>query len=91
MTAAPTPGPAPPAIRSWAPTPHTDGVIYRCRNNPAELALMLLDRGALDSAALPIAESHDVLTAPGTCDEVVKVPGEVHHLKYVGAGGARLP
>ncbi|RZL71134.1 MAG: RES domain-containing protein [Rhodococcus sp. (in: high G+C Gram-positive bacteria)] len=35
--------------------PHTDGVIYRCRNNPAELALMLLDRGALDSAALPIA------------------------------------
>ena len=52
---------------------------------------MLLDRGALDSAALTIAESHDVLTDPGTCDEVVKVPGEVHHLKYVGAGSARIP
>ncbi|MFC0452272.1 RES family NAD+ phosphorylase [Rhodococcus jostii] len=71
--------------------PSVDGVIYRCRNNPAELALMLLDRGALDSAALPIAESNDVLTDPGTCDEVVKVLDEVHHLKYVGAGSARLP
>jgi hypothetical protein len=32
-----------------------------------------------------------VLTDPGTCDEVVKVPGEVDHLKYVGAGSARIP
>ncbi|WP_244461575.1 MULTISPECIES: hypothetical protein [Rhodococcus] len=46
--------------------PDTDGVIYRCRNNSAELALMLLDHGALDSAALEIAESHDVLTDPST-------------------------
>ena len=52
---------------------------------------MLLDRGALDSAALTIAESHDVLTDPGTFAEVVKVLDEVHHLKYVGAGSARLP
>ncbi|WP_244373118.1 RES domain-containing protein [Rhodococcus sp. ZPP] len=72
--------------------PHTDGVIYRCRNNPAELALMLIDRGALDSAALTIAESHDVLTDPSTFDEVVKFLDEVHHLKYVGAApGFRSP
>ncbi|GCE41821.1 hypothetical protein Rhow_005480 [Rhodococcus wratislaviensis] len=71
--------------------PNTDGVIYRCRNNPAELALMLLDRGLLDSTALTIAESNDVLTDPGTSDEVIKVLDEVHHLKYVGAGSARLP
>lgn len=66
-------------------------MIYRCRNNPAELALMLLDRGLLDSTALTIAESNDVLTDPGTSDEVIKVLDEVHHLKYVGAGSARLP
>ncbi|MDV7357685.1 hypothetical protein R4282_32345 [Rhodococcus oxybenzonivorans] len=71
--------------------PDTDGVIYRCRNNPTELALMLLDRGTLDSAALTITESHDVLTDPSTFNQVVKVLDEVHHLKYVGAGTARLP
>lgn len=70
--------------------PDTDGVIYRCRNNPAELALML-DRGALDPAALAIAESHDALTDPSTFAEVIKVLDEVHHLKYVGACTARLP
>ncbi|MEN0134750.1 MAG: RES family NAD+ phosphorylase [Rhodococcus sp. (in: high G+C Gram-positive bacteria)] len=71
--------------------PDTDGVIYRCRNNPAEIALMLLDRRTLDSSALGIAESNDVLTDPTTFGEVAKVLDEVHHLKYVGSGGARLP
>ncbi|OYD60859.1 RES family NAD+ phosphorylase [Rhodococcus sp. OK302] len=71
--------------------PGTDGVIYRCRNNPAELALMLLDRGVLDPAALGIAASNDVLTDPGTFADVVKVLDEVHHLKYVGSGHARIP
>ncbi|SEC58037.1 hypothetical protein SAMN04490220_2012 [Rhodococcus jostii] len=33
----------------------------------------------------------DVLTDPGTFDEVVEVLDDVHHLKYVGAGSARLP
>ncbi|QYB04362.1 hypothetical protein I1A62_07625 [Rhodococcus sp. USK10] len=45
----------------------------------------------MDSTALTIAESNDVLTDPGTFDEVIKVLDEVHHLKYVGAGSARLP
>lgn len=66
-------------------------MIYRCRNNPTELVLMLLDRGTLDSIALTIVESYDVLTVPGTFDEVVKVLDEVHHLEYVGSGSARLP
>jgi len=52
---------------------------------------MLLDRGVLDSAALGIAASSDVLTDPGTFADVVKVPDEVHHLKYVGSSHARLP
>ena len=65
---------------------------YHCRCNPAELALMLLNRGTLDSTALTIAESHDVLTDPDTTfDEVGEVLDEVHHLNYVGAGSARLP
>lgn len=71
--------------------PNTDGVIYRCRNNPAELALMLLNRGPLDSTALGIAESNDVLTDPTTFAEVVKILDEVHHLHCVGSGTARLP
>ena len=66
-------------------------MIYRCRENPAEPALMLPGRGTLDSAALTIAESSDVLTDPGTFDEVVKVLDEVHQLKCVGAGSGRLP
>jgi len=66
-------------------------VNYHCRCNPAELALMLLNRGTLDSTALTIAESHDVLTDPDTFDEVGEVLDEVHHLNYVGAGSARLP
>jgi hypothetical protein len=51
-------------------------VIYRCRNNHAEYALMLLDRGTLDSAALTSVESNDVLIVPGAFDEVVKVLDE---------------
>ncbi|PBC35374.1 hypothetical protein CJ179_48115 [Rhodococcus sp. ACS1] len=51
---------------------------------------MPMDPRSLDSAALTIAESNDVLTAPGAFYEVVKVLDEVHHLKFVGAGSARL-
>lgn len=65
--------------------PHTDGVIYRCRNNLAEQALMLLDRGGLDPSALRIVSSHDVLTDPVTFDQVIKVLDDVHHLKYAGS------
>jgi len=68
---------------------HTDGVIYRCRNNPAEKALMLLDRNDLDSTALRIVSSQDVLTDPATFEQVVKVLDEVHHLKYVSGRGAK--
>ncbi|MDJ0415372.1 hypothetical protein ACVH9Z_36735 [Rhodococcus opacus] len=50
--------------------PGTDGVIYCCRDNPAELTLMLLDRRSRDSAALDIVTSSDVPTDPGTLGEV---------------------
>ncbi|MHC3370783.1 RES family NAD+ phosphorylase (plasmid) [Rhodococcus aetherivorans] len=74
-----------------AAAPRTDGVIYRCRNNPAEQAVMLLDRNDLDSTALRIVRSRDVLDDPETLDDIVKVIDEVHHLKYVGDGRAHLP
>lgn len=69
--------------------PHTDGVIYRCRNNPAEKALMLLDRNDLNSTGLQVVSSRDVLSDPDTLAQVGKVLDEVHHLKYVGTGRAR--
>lgn len=70
--------------------PHTDGVIYRCRNNLAEQALMLLDRNALDPSALRVVSSHDVLTDAETFEQIVKVLAEVHHLGYAGDGPTRI-
>lgn len=67
----------------------TDGVVYRCRHNAAETALMLLDRHELDSSALRIVSSCDILTDRGTREQVLKVLKETFGLQYAGAGGAR--
>ena len=71
--------------------PDTDGVIYRCRNNPAELALCSSTAAPWTRPHSPSPNPTTVSTDPGTFDQVVKVLDEVHHLKYVGAGTARLP